>query len=68
MAWKTEKELAVSISRLRARSRRTAGFMFRATACVVTNLVVDCKVEIDCIAYKAPLSSSKRTGFFGIPH
>ena len=25
-----------------------------ARACVVSNMVVDCKVEIDCIAYKRP--------------
>jgi reactive intermediate/imine deaminase len=25
-----------------------------ARACVVSNMVVDCKVEIDCVAYKAP--------------
>jgi reactive intermediate/imine deaminase len=25
-----------------------------ARACVVSTLVVDCKVEIDCVAYKAP--------------
>lgn len=25
-----------------------------ARACVETNMVVDCKVEIDCVAYKAP--------------
>lgn len=25
-----------------------------ARACVVSSMVVDCKVEIDCIAYKAP--------------
>jgi reactive intermediate/imine deaminase len=27
-----------------------------ARACVVCSMVVDCKVEIDCVAYKAPLS------------
>jgi reactive intermediate/imine deaminase len=27
-----------------------------ARACVVSSLVVDCKVEIDCVAYKAPNS------------
>ncbi|NYF78888.1 RidA family protein [Granulicella arctica] len=26
-----------------------------ARACVVCSMVVDCKVEIDCVAYKAPL-------------
>ncbi len=25
-----------------------------ARACVVSSMVVDCKIEIDCIAYKAP--------------
>lgn len=25
-----------------------------ARACVVSNMVVDCKVEIDCVAYKRP--------------
>ncbi len=25
-----------------------------ARACVVSSMVVDCKVEVDCIAYKAP--------------
>lgn len=25
-----------------------------ARACVVSSIVVDCKVEIDCVAYKAP--------------
>jgi reactive intermediate/imine deaminase len=25
-----------------------------ARACVVSSMVVDCKVEIDCVAYKAP--------------
>lgn len=25
-----------------------------ARACVVSSMVIDCKVEIDCIAYKAP--------------
>ena len=25
-----------------------------ARACVVSNMVVDCKVEIECVAYKAP--------------
>src|ERR1700751_803790 len=25
-----------------------------APACVVSSMVVDCKVEIDCVAYKAP--------------
>jgi len=25
-----------------------------ARACVVSNMVVDCKVEIDCVAYKGP--------------
>ena len=25
-----------------------------ARACVVSNMVVDCKVEIDCVAFKAP--------------
>jgi len=27
-----------------------------ARACVVSSMVVDCKVEIDCVAYKAPTS------------
>jgi reactive intermediate/imine deaminase len=27
-----------------------------ARACVVSHMVVDCKVEIDCVAYKAPNS------------
>lgn len=27
-----------------------------ARACVVSSMVVDCKVEIDCVAYKAPQS------------
>ena len=27
-----------------------------ARACVVSSMVVDCKVEIDCVAYKAPKS------------
>jgi len=27
-----------------------------ARACVVSRMVVDCKVEIDCVAYKAPTS------------
>jgi len=27
-----------------------------ARACVVSSMVVDCKVEIDCIAYKQPTS------------
>jgi reactive intermediate/imine deaminase len=27
-----------------------------ARACVVSSMVVDCKVEIDCIAYKVPAS------------
>jgi reactive intermediate/imine deaminase len=26
-----------------------------ARACVVSSMVVDCKVEIDCVAYKEPL-------------
>jgi reactive intermediate/imine deaminase len=26
-----------------------------ARACVVSSMVVDCKVEIDCVAYKRPL-------------
>jgi enamine deaminase RidA (YjgF/YER057c/UK114 family) len=26
-----------------------------ARACVVSSMVVDCKVEIDCIAYKLPV-------------
>jgi reactive intermediate/imine deaminase len=26
-----------------------------ARACVVSSMVVDCKVEIDCVAYKSPL-------------
>ena len=26
-----------------------------ARACVVSSMVIDCKVEIDCIAYKEPL-------------
>jgi enamine deaminase RidA (YjgF/YER057c/UK114 family) len=25
-----------------------------ARSCVVSNMVIDCKVEIDCVAYKAP--------------
>ena len=25
-----------------------------ARSCVVSEMVVDCKVEIDCVAYKAP--------------
>ena len=28
-----------------------------ARACVVSSLVVDCKVEIDCVAYRRPASS-----------
>lgn len=28
-----------------------------ARACVVSRMVVDCKVEIDCVAYKAPQSA-----------
>jgi enamine deaminase RidA (YjgF/YER057c/UK114 family) len=27
-----------------------------ARACVVSSMVVDCKIEIDCVAYKAPQS------------
>ena len=27
-----------------------------ARSCVVSSMVVDCKVEIDCVAYKAPTS------------
>jgi reactive intermediate/imine deaminase len=27
-----------------------------ARACIVSNLVVDCKVEIDCVAYKAQIA------------
>jgi reactive intermediate/imine deaminase len=27
-----------------------------ARACVVSSMVVDCKVEIDCVAYKEPVS------------
>jgi reactive intermediate/imine deaminase len=27
-----------------------------ARACVVSSMVVDCKVEIDCVAYKKPIS------------
>ncbi|MEO6924647.1 MAG: RidA family protein, partial [Bryocella sp.] len=27
-----------------------------ARACVVSSMVVDCKVEIDCVAYKQPAS------------
>ena len=27
-----------------------------ARACVVSSMVVDCRVEIDCVAYKAPAS------------
>jgi reactive intermediate/imine deaminase len=27
-----------------------------ARACVVSSMVVDCKVEIDCVAYKTPVS------------
>ena len=27
-----------------------------ARACVVSSMVVDCKVEIDCVAYKTPKS------------
>ena len=27
-----------------------------ARACVVSSMVVDCKVEIDCVAYKVPVS------------
>jgi len=26
-----------------------------ARACVVSSMVIDCKVEIDCVAYKSPL-------------
>ena len=29
-----------------------------ARACVVSSMVVDCKVEVDCVAYKAPASQS----------
>ncbi len=29
-----------------------------ARACVVSSMVVDCKVEIDCVAYKAPKAGS----------
>jgi enamine deaminase RidA (YjgF/YER057c/UK114 family) len=25
-----------------------------ARSCVVSSMVVDCKIEIDCVAYKAP--------------
>lgn len=28
-----------------------------ARACVVSSMVVDCKLEIDCVAYKAPTNS-----------
>lgn len=28
-----------------------------ARACVVSSMVVDCKVEIDCVAYKAPVAT-----------
>ena len=31
-----------------------------ARACVVSSLVVDCKVEIDCVAYKAPSGEPPR--------
>ncbi len=27
-----------------------------ARACVVSSMVVDCKVEIDCVAYRAPIA------------
>ena len=27
-----------------------------ARACVVSSMVVDCKVEIDCVAYKSPVA------------
>ncbi len=30
-----------------------------ARACVVSSMVVDCKVEIDCVAYKAPKLDSR---------
>ena len=29
-----------------------------ARACVVSSMVVDCKVEIDCVAYKAPIQKN----------
>jgi reactive intermediate/imine deaminase len=29
-----------------------------ARACVVSSLVVDCKVEIDCVAYKSPADAA----------
>jgi len=29
-----------------------------ARACVVSSMVVDCKVEIDCVAYKSPLKNN----------
>lgn len=29
-----------------------------ARSCVVSSMVVDCKVEIDCVAYKAPTTQS----------
>jgi len=31
-----------------------------ARACVVSNMVVDCKVELDCVAYKRPETSAVR--------
>ncbi|MGA3047804.1 MAG: RidA family protein [Terracidiphilus sp.] len=30
-----------------------------ARACVVSNMVVDCKIEIDCVAYKTPGTSTQ---------
>lgn len=32
-----------------------------ARACVVSSMVVDCKVEVDCIAYKAPAPRAVET-------
>lgn len=34
--------------------RETFGDHPPARACVVSNMVVDCKVEIDCVAYRKP--------------
>jgi enamine deaminase RidA (YjgF/YER057c/UK114 family) len=33
-----------------------------ARACVVSSMVVDCKVEIDCVAYRKPASSPHEEG------
>lgn len=33
-----------------------------ARACVVSSLVVDCKVEIDCVAYRPPVAPASAPG------